>query len=333
VALARGETPAAANGRAQSSYFETARPINSDGAKTPTPTSARMSGTREEEQEEDDIEVVSTPRAEEPSPSIPPPTIEAPPVGGVPPPLDLSSLPGMNSARSADSPSVTNSPSRSPVTASPAFRFGDSLANGASRPTTPRAPSSRPGLYSQASRSMIDLPSSSTPWDETAHPELDEPVLNSQEEITTISSAGPSSPAGTGSRTASISGDSHIEPISPVASGTRTPVDWARPPPTPGIGMTQPFKFGAISNGPVHTPKQLVMQRQLSELRGTPPKRRRSLDDTKVKPPKYEPPEPRSGIPGPREEEGRENLPDYWCHVSDYLLCHDEIVNAKCHSL
>lgn len=76
--------------------------------------------------------------------------------------------------------------------------------------------------------------------------------------------------------------------------------DWAKPPPTPGIGMLQPFKFPA---SPSAKPETATLQR------------RRSMDDTLGKLPAYEPPRTGSKFGVPREEEGRERLPEYFCHV------------------
>lgn len=45
-------------------------------------------------------------------------------------------------------------------------------------------------------------------------------------------------------------------------------------------------------------------------------KRRRSAGDLQLPPPDYEPPHPGVVIPRPRDDEGREVLPDYWCAVS-----------------
>ncbi len=81
----------------------------------------------------------------------------------------------------------------------------------------------------------------------------------------------------------------HIDIPDPPAV---TSTEWAnKPPPPPGVGSS-PF-FGAD--------KAL--------------KRRRSAEDLTALPPKYEPPFPGTCIPRPRDEEGHEALPEYWCAV------------------
>jgi len=76
--------------------------------------------------------------------------------------------------------------------------------------------------------------------------------------------------------------------------------EWAKPPPTPAAG------FGGMF---------------WSRKEGDKPalKRRRSLGDkgdTEVPLPDYSPALPGVYIPRPRDEEGREKLPAYWCAVS-----------------
>lgn len=75
-------------------------------------------------------------------------------------------------------------------------------------------------------------------------------------------------------------------------------LEWAKPPPTPAGGAAGFFwsKKDGRSIGLV--------------------KRRRSADDLAAPPPEYELPGPGSLIPGPRDEEGKEKLPAYWCAVS-----------------
>ena len=301
AALSRNQTPAAGIKVDETSYFDTARPVT-DGNATPTPSSARPVDSNEDG--EDDIEEVSTPRAEDPELLSSSATQPPAPVTAAPLPMDLSNLPGMVPASRDDQ---VTSPIRETLQS-------EGSAAG-SRPTTPMT--SRPMMLKHRSRSMVDLSAAASPsWRQPAEPVSRRP---SAEDDHAASPVEPTqrheiSPVGM-----IPIGESLREHDPSPAPSTRSSADWARPPPTPGIGMTQPFRFGTATpsgtSTPI-TPKKTVMQRQMSDAKGSPLKRRRSLDDTRVKPPKYEPPEPRSGIPGPREEEGRESLPEYWCHVS-----------------
>ncbi|WWD15896.1 hypothetical protein CI109_100320 [Kwoniella shandongensis] len=150
-------------------------------------------------------------------------------------------------------------------------------------------PVSRPSLYSQVSRSMVNL-STSRPQTE----EVDEAEATSG--ATERVSAKP--------RLETVrSGEkvpSHIDlpPRTPLTGTTAVPATpgWAKPPPTPAAGLNG-FNFW----GKQEKPKEL--------------KRRRSADDLMVAPPQYEPPFPGTVIPRPRDEEGREKLPKYWCAV------------------
>jgi len=105
----------------------------------------------------------------------------------------------------------------------------------------------------------------------------------------------------------------HLEPIpsreappTKIDMPSRTPTsvvslkhDWLKAPPTPAAGMGG-FFWQKTKEG-----------RDIGLL-----KRRRSADDLNVIPPKYEPPLPGTYIPRPRDEEGKEKLPRYWCAVS-----------------
>jgi hypothetical protein len=311
AALSRNQTPAAGIKVGETSYFDTARPAT-DGNATPTPTSARPANV-----DDDEVEEVTTPRAEEPELAF---SEEARSATAAPAlPMDLSNLPGMIPATQDDQ---VSSPLRETL------RSEEFLSG--SRPTTPLT--SRPRMLTHKSRSMVDLSAAaSSSWRE---PEAPASRRNSDEAEEEEELAETPSPAEQTERT-DISpvgmipiGESLRQYNPSPAPSARSSADWARPPPTPGIGMTQPFRFGTggMTSGtstPVTSPKKTVMQRQMSEARGSPLRRRRSLDDTRVKPPKYEPPEPGSRIPGPREEEGRENLPEYWCHVSSLAVTCD----------
>lgn len=159
---------------------------------------------------------------------------------------------------------------------------------------------SRPSFYKQPSRSMVNLSSSGR-----------ESIAESQPGM--AASAAMDRTATNTSVSSNVSG--------PPPSGFRTPgsarssADWTRPPPTPGVGMMQPFKFSAVADT-LQSPKQMVQNRQLQALGPSPLKRRRSMDDMKEKLPDYAPPAKGVYLPKPREEEGREKLPEYFCHVS-----------------
>ncbi len=162
---------------------------------------------------------------------------------------------------------------------------------------TPDRPNRRPGLYSQISRSMVNLSSAgasgtSTP-DSRVHTSNTPSVLGM--DISPV--AGPSIPSG--HRTTGIP-------------------DWARPPPTPAVGVSQNNYFNVTPpSSRTASPRPNGMLRQESRIVGSPLKRTRSMDDVRVvNLPEYTMPEPGSKFPQPREEEGREGLPNYWCHVS-----------------
>ena len=302
AALARGQTPAAVASPAyqgETSYFDSAR-MATDGNLTPTPTSARP------QDDQEDVEELRTPRAEEPELNYTQAEVEhSSALSAAPLPLDLSNLPGINNQ--AESSSQMTSPSQILSTSGERAFLAEE-----SRPSTPR--STRPSMLKHRSRSMVNLSAAASPSRREQDPVMEDPVIPEQ----------PSSRRTSHEPVEMVPvGESlkHEDP-SPAPSA-RSSADWARPPPTPGIGMTQPFKFGTSSGSgtstPISSPTRALIHRQLSEARASPLRRRRSLDDERIKPPQYEPPEPGSRIPGPREEEGRENLPDYWCHVSAQL--------------
>lgn len=92
-----------------------------------------------------------------------------------------------------------------------------------------------------------------------------------------------------------------IEIPKPAQIATGTPLfspgaEWAKPPPTPAAGFAGMFWNRKDGDKPAL-------------------KRRRSAGDTEGAPPGYEPPHPGVVIPRPRDEEGREKLPGYWCAV------------------
>nr|XP_018263855.1 uncharacterized protein I303_03729 [Kwoniella dejecticola CBS 10117]OBR86013.1 hypothetical protein I303_03729 [Kwoniella dejecticola CBS 10117] len=153
----------------------------------------------------------------------------------------------------------------------------------AERPTSSRHPS----MYNQVSRSMVNLPSKSVNVEEqgtdklSVKPKLE--TVRSGEQVPTHIDIPPRIPEGK---------------ALPNLPGPATPAaEWAKPPPTPAAGLSS-FNFWAGGDK-----KQPGL------------KRRRSADDLMKQPPKYEPPFPGTFIPRPRDEEGKEKLPTYWCSV------------------
>lgn len=294
AAIARGETPMAKANPRQASYFDTVGSGDADGSKTPRQGLVE-SDTVEDVATDEVLDGMRTPRAEH---NESPSRTDMSSIG-LAAPLAISSLPGMMPA--AEEVEVPTNPSL-PSTPQPSSPVVES------RPTPLSRAPSRPGLNKRMSRSMVDLASMATTWeDRQSRPPSPQKVQTTSQ--TTTESEQPRTPSATSAIPSRTS--------SPAPSiNARSSADWARPPPTPGIGMTQPFKFFPQSPAASSSPRQVIKNRQTQDLRGSPLRRRRSMDDDKkVKPPQYEPPQPNSGIPGPREEEGREQLPNYWCHV------------------
>ncbi|KAK8869831.1 hypothetical protein IAR55_000399 [Kwoniella newhampshirensis] len=155
-------------------------------------------------------------------------------------------------------------------------------------PVTRPSHSSRPSLYTQVSRSMVNL---STSRSQTI--EVDE--LEATPVTTDKASVKPKlETVRSGEK---IPSRIELPPRTPlnVTSAVPATPGWAKPPPTPAAGLSNNFW------GKPDKPKEL--------------KRRRSADDMMVAPPGYEPPFPGTVIPRPRDEEGREKLPGYWCAV------------------
>ncbi|WWC69470.1 uncharacterized protein I206_103410 [Kwoniella pini CBS 10737] len=153
------------------------------------------------------------------------------------------------------------------------------------RPTSSRQSS----IYNHVSRSMVNLPSKpAIPEDQPApaeklsvKPKLE--TVRSGEQIPTHIDIPPRIPEG----------KALSNPPDPATPAT----EWAKPPPTPAAGLSS---FNFWSGGDKKQPGL---------------KRRRSADDLMKQPPKYEPPFPGTYIPRPRDEEGKEKLPTYWCSV------------------
>lgn len=147
----------------------------------------------------------------------------------------------------------------------------------------PSAPT-RPSMYHQVSQSMVNLGANrsdsacATGDKASARPNLE--TIRSREGAPT-----------------------KIELPKPKMSGVGSPLftpgsEWAKPPPTPAAGFAGMFWNRKDGEKPAAL------------------KRRRSAGDTSAAPPDYEPPHPGVVIPRPRDEEGREKLPKYWCAVS-----------------
>lgn len=145
----------------------------------------------------------------------------------------------------------------------------------------------RPSIYTQATQSMINIgsPVSGSASGSQAN-ELDEPST-AQAPLTSVRSR--------------ENAPGKIELPKPrLIAGMPTPgSEWAKPPPTPAAG------FGGMF---------------WSRKEGDKPamKRRRSLGDKELAPPDYTPPLPGVVIPRPRDEEGKEKLPKYWCAVGPF---------------
>ena len=143
-------------------------------------------------------------------------------------------------------------------------------------------PPSRPSFYSRQSQSMTNLSASQSggaAQDDTAHPKA-----SAKPDLETI----PSRDFPPNRIDLPVPGPSKINVLSPGS-------EWSKPPPTPA-GAVSTFWGKSDDKPPVL-------------------KRRRSADDQTMAPPRYEPAQPGIYIPRPRDEEGRENLPGYWCAV------------------
>lgn len=151
-------------------------------------------------------------------------------------------------------------------------------------------PSKRPSLYHQASRSLVDLRRTEEEQVDT----LNQPALSP---ITSGESSKPKNPLLT--RLEMPKRQSFVSGAVPGTPG------WAKPPPTPATPGGADRVFWANKKD---SPAM---------------KRRRSAGDVEAPPPGYEPPHPGVVIPKPREDEGREKLPQYWCAVSPSSLIAD----------
>lgn len=206
---------------------------------------------------------------------------------------------------------------------------------GASQPRDQE--SFRPSLYTQASRSLINLSSAS---DRRMDADLSQFRTKMKEQGFHIQSpstspkkkASPTLPPPSRSRhqttpssTSTIGGlttptrpTTAVSPINEeLESGMRSP------PPlfSPGIhGPSPQLQSPTASSDP-----SLVLDQSKTRRTTTPadkkPRRRRSMGDIHAAPPVYALPVHGSGIPVPRDEEGKEGLPKYSCnvHIEGYL--------------
>lgn len=163
--------------------------------------------------------------------------------------------------------------------------------------TTPNRPenTTRPSMYHQLSQSMVNFGSSD---EGPATAGLGADRASTRPQLETIRSR--------------EGAPTKIE-IPKPAQMTNTPLfspgaEWAKPPPTPAAGFAGVFWNRKDGDKPAL-------------------KRRRSAGDTEGAPPGYEPPHPGVVIPRPRDEEGREKLPEYWCAVSG--ICLDVTIGGR----
>ena len=149
----------------------------------------------------------------------------------------------------------------------------------------------RPSLYSRPSRSMVNLSTSQSKPTSGPRPQLE--AIRSR-----------------GSRGSRENAPTKIElPPAPIVKpqGVLSPgSEWAKPPPTPAASLGM-FSWSKGKEGEEGA--------EVGQL-----KRRRSADDSVLPPPKYELPQAGSVIPRPRDEEGKEGLPKYWCAVSLWCI-------------
>lgn len=177
---------------------------------------------------------------------------------------------------------------------------------------SPSATSPRPGLYTQASQSLVNLRPRNSFGDDTANSSssaaaaaaaADEaPVLGAKPPLITIPSGEEVGTRASGAVPPKI--DLPKGPFSMIGRVPQTP-GWAKPPPTPATPGAASRVFWAAKGKDTQSGQQQPMM-----------KRRRSADDLTGMLPSYTPPAPGVYVPRPREDEGRERLPGYWCAVS-----------------
>lgn len=212
---------------------------------------------------------------------IPPPPVDTVDENGEDEAAEAGSDEGNETSSSHDNSSMTHA---SPLPISPAA-LPDTATT--ARPENP----TRPSMYHQLSQSMVNVGSSDSA---SASAGMGADKASTRPQLETIRSR-----EGAPTRI-EIPKAAQI-----VATGTPlfTPgAEWAKPPPTPAAGFSGVFWNRKEGDKPAL-------------------KRRRSAGDTEGAPPGYEPPHPGVVIPRPRDEEGREKLPGYWCAVSPNSNC------------
>lgn len=183
----------------------------------------------------------------------------------------------------------------------------------------------RPSLYQQASRSLINLSTASDRRMDNDATHLNKPaVVASVSPARTPAASTSTSPTHDerASFAAGVPGFSLTASLSPPPLFTPsihnvTPRSTQISPSVILPNRSTDASLGATAaalpaNGAAAIPTGSV---------GRPPRRRRSLNDLSVPPPPYSLPALGSGIPRPRDEEGREGLPSYRCdvHIEGYL--------------
>jgi hypothetical protein len=176
-----------------------------------------------------------------------------------------------------------------------------SLAHASPQPpshaTLPESPQ-RPVFFSQASQSMVNLGSSTPRGSNAEQMPAAERSTPQQPQLQAVRSRERENAPGRI--------DIPKPKFSPMPG---TPgAEWAKPPPTPAAG------FGGMFWNRKDGDKPALKRRRSAGDKG----------DTGTMPPEYSLPLPGVIIPRPRDEEGREKLPAYWCAVSITFLLADE---------
>ena len=204
-----------------------------------------------------------------------------------------------------DSDDTTEAMPSPPQPTSPPAATAQAEPVAAQRPSllAPGSSSSRPSLYSRPSRSMVNLSTSASATD----------AASSQSSMKTES---PLLPTRSRERRPPTKIKIPAQLMRPEAILTPSS-EWKRAPPTPAAGFAGYLASRSrvnVSQVPPTTP--LGRRRSADDLL-------QPADDLLQPPPEYAPPLPGTYIPRPREEEGMENLPGYWCAVSTVAPCGD----------
>ncbi len=151
--------------------------------------------------------------------------------------------------------------------------------------------SQRPSFYSRTSQSMVNLSNVTSQPDG----QIDADIARREDKASVA-------PQLETIRSREVAPRSIVLPprTMAMANGMLSPnSEWTKAPPTPAVGLVNS-----------------IWGKSKAEETKPAPKRRRSADDLLAPPPAYEPPWPGVIIPRPRDEEGKEKLPTYWCAVS-----------------